>query len=701
MSDWRRITWPESALVEGIQALIRRLNPSARAVQADPLAFGRNITPGDLIERTAANMGHEAEPVVCEFGELQHALAVLGPAVVRMRIDEEARYLLIVSSGRHRVVALTPTLVTAKLKTASLHRRLEERLASAPRRRIDEWLARSGVSPRRARAAHAQLLMMTIGQETVGDIWLLNTDPGRGVWKQLVRVGARGTLAWVGGLTIAQVTVATLAWMLITRGSLSGRFELEWFIAFALAYLTACVLQLVASHAGGRLLNDCAAALKRRLLCGALRIEPDSVRLRGSGRLLAMVSESEVFESFGLSGVFAATLASFQLAGAAVLFALGQDTALHLMLLVVWCLLTLAAARQYHRRRARWTELRFDLANTFMENVVGHRTRACQRERALWHLTEDAMLEEYLQISRQLDAAHSSMAIIGRSWLALALVGLVPALLRGAEPATLAIALGGTLQAYSALSTLVRNAGPIAAASVAWRQISELYGAAAAVPQPGHIVLSNDAPSGVSEALLDMRAVTFRYMPAAEPVLSRCDFTLRRGEHVLLQGASGGGKSTLAALLVGLRIPQAGHVLLRGLDSTTLGQAAWRRHVTSAPQFHENHIFAGTLAFNLLMGREWPPDPLDLKEAEALCRELGLGTTLDRMPSGIHQVIGESGWQLSHGERSRLFLARALLQRADVVVLDESFGALDPATLRTCLTTVKRRAPSLIVIAHV
>jgi ATP-binding cassette subfamily B protein len=63
-------------------------------------------------------------------------------------------------------------------------------------------------------------------------------------------------------------------------------------------------------------------------------------------------------------------------------------------------------------------------------------------------------------------------------------------------------------------------------------------------------------------------------------------------------------------------------------------------------------------------------------------------------------MVGETGWQLSHGERSRVFLARALLQRADLVVLDESLAALDPENLRQCLECVICRAKSLLVIAH-
>jgi ATP-binding cassette subfamily B protein len=70
------------------------------------------------------------------------------------------------------------------------------------------------------------------------------------------------------------------------------------------------------------------------------------------------------------------------------------------------------------------------------------------------------------------------------------------------------------------------------------------------------------------------------------------------------------------------------------------------------------------------------------------------------MPSGILQTVGETGWQLSHGERSRLFLARALLQNPDVLILDESFAQLDPDTMRVALATVVSRARAVMLIAH-
>ena len=131
-----------------------------------------------------------------------------------------------------------------------------------------------------------------------------------------------------------------------------------------------------------------------------------------------------------------------------------------------------------------------------------------------------------------------------------------------------------------------------------------------------------------------------------------------------------------------------------------MGEARWRRRVALVPQSHENRIFCGSLAFNLLLGRAWPPTSKDLTDASAVCRDLGLDPLLARMPAGLDQVVGESGWQLSEGERSRVFLARALLSKADVLILDECFGALDPKSLISAYKAVRARAKALVLVAH-
>jgi len=205
----------------------------------------------------------------------------------------------------------------------------------------------------------------------------------------------------------------------------------------------------------------------------------------------------------------------------------------------------------------------------------------------------------------------------------------------------------------------------------------------------------SDAPT-----IMELRSVSFRYAATGRFALNECNLELKLGDRWLLEGASGSGKSTLANLVAGIYTPSSGLVLLNGLDRVTLGATEWRNRVASAPQFHENHLMSAPLSFNLLMGRSWPPSPADLQDARELCTALGLGALLKRMPSGINQIIGETGWQLSQGERSRVFLARAVLQKAAVVVLDESFGALDPCTLQQCMKVVRARVPTLVVVAY-
>ena len=142
-----------------------------------------------------------------------------------------------------------------------------------------------------------------------------------------------------------------------------------------------------------------------------------------------------------------------------------------------------------------------------------------------------------------------------------------------------------------------------------------------------------------------------------------------------------------------------GLLLAGGIDFATVGAQGWRGLVATAPQYHENHMLSGPLLFNLLMARSWPTAE-DAREAWAVCEELGLRPLIERMPAGLQEIVGETGWQLSQGERSRVFLARAILQGAQLVILDESFAALDPETLDLSLQCVLRRAPSLLVIAH-
>jgi ATP-binding cassette subfamily B protein len=411
-------------------------------------------------------------------------------------------------------------------------------------------------------------------------------------------------------------------------------------------------------------------------------------------------------EALALSGGLLGLLTGIEMAMAALVLGSGAGGWLQVGLLGGW--LGLAGSLGWHslRQRSRWTAARLTMTHALVERMVGHRTRLAQESPSAWHIGEDQELALYLTLSHRLDrTAAWLMALIPRGWLVVGLLGLVPALVAGrVTTVTVAIGVGGTLLAYEACRKFAMSLGHLAAAVLAWHQVAPLYAAVArpqVVTPPAYAIPpAEPLDHGRGEALLEAHALVFRHGGRGTPVLQACSLQMRMGDRLLLEGRSGGGKSTLASLLTGLRQPESGLLLLGGLDLHTLGAAGWRRRVVAAPQFHDNHVFAGTLAFNLLMGRRWPPRPEDLQAAETLCRALDLGPLLDRMPAGLGQTVGETGWQLSHGERSRLYIARALLQEAAVLILDESFAALDPETLSHVQHCVLNQVPTLLVIAH-
>jgi len=281
----------------------------------------------------------------------------------------------------------------------------------------------------------------------------------------------------------------------------------------------------------------------------------------------------------------------------------------------------------------------------------------------------------------------------------------------------LAVAVGGILLAYQALTKGLSGYASLTTAAIAWQRIGPLFKQgrtqASSLPMVKladdvnnsddvecHSDDANAAGNRVRLPVVQLSNISFKYPGRQQSVLNQCDLTIYPGERLLLQGHSGCGKSTLANILIGVNQPQQGLMLYKGLDLPSVGSQVWRKKIVSAPQFHENHVLSETFAFNLLMGGQWPPTAEVLAEAETICDELGLSDLLQRMPGGIMQMVGETGWQLSHGEKSRLYIARALLQGAELIILDESFAALDPENLSRALDCVIKRARTLLVIAH-
>ena len=372
-----------------------------------------------------------------------------------------------------------------------------------------------------------------------------------------------------------------------------------------------------------------------------------------------------------------------------------------------WVAVAIGLSWRAYRREARWTDSRLAMTHDLVEQMVGHRTRLVQEAPGRWHQREDRLLKDYVERSIDVDRTLVVLdALAVRGWMLLALVALAPELvLRGFGAAPLAVTIGGILLAGQAFGKLTAGVFQGLSVLIAWRRVKLVFHAATRREPVGHpdaALPAAPATDGTPTAgpLVEAEDLVYRFPRAPDPALRKCRLRVDRGDRILLQGPSGSGKSTLGAVLSGLRPLDSGVLRLEGLDRATLGARGWRGRVALVPQFHENYVFTGTLAFNLLMGRGWPPSARDLADTLRVCEALGLGELLDRMPAGLMQMVGESGWQLSHGERSRVFIARGLLQAADLIVLDESLGALDAANAHRVLRCVLDQGSAVLMIAH-
>lgn len=656
---------------------------------------------GDWLGWAGDQLGLEILSVQSEVRSLGALIAQGGPALIMQAFDGVPGFLVLLRSRKSRAVLLGPDRQRLAIQAKALAALLEEPHAQPVRREVDRVLAAAAIPPRRRAKVAQAMISQRIGGETVRDVFLLRLPASSGFSRQLRDAGVFSRLLGIVAMFLLVYGGEIFGWKLIGGATLGGRLDWGWMIAWLLLMLSLLPARLLAAWNEALFSLETGRLMKSRLLTGALSLPVDTVRRSGVGQLISRVMEAQALDGLALGGGFAVLVGAVELTLAAWVLAQGAAPGLHLALLGLFTVATLTLTFGFHRAVSAWTARRLGMTHYLVEAMVGHRTRLAQERAWQRDAAEDSQLVGYFQNSQWMDQAALKLGSgLASAWQLAALLAFIPAVTaRGAFPATaLAISLGGILLAHRALHGIGSGLSTISRAGFAWKQVGTIFKAGARQPGTG---LSPSARSGHRPrlAVLEARNLHFNYDRKASAVLDGVTLDIARGDRILVEGPSGGGKSTLASVLTGLRPADSGLLLLDGLDRPTIGDD-WHRHVSAAPQFHENHILSGTMAFNLLMGRRWPPSEADLADAEEVCTELGLGDLLRRMPGGLNQRVGETGWQLSHGERSRVFLARALLQRAAVTILDESFASLDPGTMQQCLDTALHRSETLIVIAH-
>jgi ABC-type multidrug transport system fused ATPase/permease subunit len=213
--------------------------------------------------------------------------------------------------------------------------------------------------------------------------------------------------------------------------------------------------------------------------------------------------------------------------------------------------------------------------------------------------------------------------------------------------------------------------------------------------EPDHLTGAGAEPSfthfGVSVSNL-----AFAYSGSDSPVVGNVGFTVRKGSTVAFVGPSGGGKTTLFKLLLGLYTPVRGTITVESHSIYDQALAEWRRNFAYVPQ--NAFVFSDTVYRNIVGGT---PDP-GPQEVERVARAANAHEFIMQLPDGYQTVLEESGRNLSGGEKQRIAIARAVLQNAPVLLLDEATSALDTESEQQVQEAIERlmKGRTTLAIAH-
>lgn len=205
------------------------------------------------------------------------------------------------------------------------------------------------------------------------------------------------------------------------------------------------------------------------------------------------------------------------------------------------------------------------------------------------------------------------------------------------------------------------------------------------------------SPVNNQASSVEIRDVHFSYPARPDiKVLNGLSINMRPGKFYALVGPSGAGKSTIISLVERLYTPQSGSILIDGLDVTKHREVAFRDSIALVPQ--ESVLFEGSIEFNIGIGAK-PGHEVSIAEIEEACKLANIHDTIQALPDGYKTLCGPNGNQFSGGQKQRLSIARALVRKPKLLILDESTSALDAESEKLLQDGLRKAARGITVIA--
>ena len=467
-------------------------------------------------------------------------------------------------------------------------------------------------------------------------------------------------------------------------------------IAAVLALASACRYYFVVTL-GERVVAD----IRRDVFSHVTKLSPAFFDLAQSGEIVSRLTADTTQVKSAVGATASVALRNVILVFGAV--AMMVVTSPKLSALVIAAIPLIVLPLVGFGRSVRWKSR---AAQDMLANATAYASEQIGSVRTLQAFTNESLVTEHFSraVETAFEAARSS--VLARSFLTFFAIfmvfsSVVAVLWFGSHEVLAGTISPGTLGQFLLYSVFA--AGALGALSEVWGELSQAAGAAERLAEilseePAITAPADPKPMPTpARGLVEFRNVSFSYAANPDlPALHRLSFSIKSGETVAIVGPSGAGKSTVFSLLMRFYDPQAGSILIDGVDIREASPAEVRSRLALVPQ--DVTIFAATARENIAFGRPGA----SCAEIEQAAREAVADEFIARLNNGLETPVGERGVMLSGGQRQRIAIARAMLRDAPILLLDEATSALDAESEMLVQKAVERsiKGRTTIVIAH-